>query len=369
MQYDPFSRGLAPVGVRTIVLRDETRGGRALELELWYPATEAYRDQDLREATQDRYEAAPGLPTLIQRAVRGAEPAREELPLVLFFHGGFAHRRYSSELCTHLASHGYLVVSPDFPGSTVADQMHDAKLEAGATPRLKIVREAAADRLLDTMFVLERVLEGAAPGLSELVDRERIGTAGQSFGGWTSLAFNSIDNRPKATFAIVPPGGAGPAQALSALLRVDNWGRDVPTFLLAAELDSVVTVEGVRQLYEDLRGSKRLAILRKAGHVHFGDDAEQVHEEFRAACARNDFGDFLKGEDGQTIDFPGIAAATPPFSELCPAAHGQAVVRSLCVSHMDAHLKQRPHAQAFLKQNLADLFAERGIDLEVSSSS
>jgi predicted dienelactone hydrolase len=239
------------------------------------------------------------------------------------------------------------------------------KLEPGATPRLTSVRQAAADRLLDTKFILDRVLDGAAPGLSELIDPERIGTAGQSFGGWTTLAFNSTDNRPKASFAIVPPGGKGPAQALSALLRVDNWGRDVPTFLLAAELDSVVTVDGVRQLHQDLKEPKRLAILRRAGHVHFGDDAEAVHEEFRAACARNDFGDFLKGDDGQPIDFPAIAAATPPFSELCPAEHGQAVVRSLCVSHMDAHLKQRPEARSFLAGNLAELYAARGIDLEI----
>lgn len=102
MHYDPFCRRSAPVGVRTIVLRDETRGGRTLEVEFWYPAAESHRGQDLLPATQDRFEVAPGLPNLVQRAVRDAETAGGNLPMVLFFHGGFAHRRYSTELCTHL---------------------------------------------------------------------------------------------------------------------------------------------------------------------------------------------------------------------------------------------------------------------------
>lgn len=368
MPYDPFNRGSAPVGVRTIVLRDETRGGRALEVELWYPAVEAYRGQDLDPATQDRFEAAPGLPRIAQCAVRDTEPAGEKLPLLLFFHGAVAHRRYSSELCTHLASHGYLVAAPEFTGNTLADQVHDMKLKAGDTPRLVDFVQSAADRPVDAAFVLDRLIDGAAPGLSELIDRDRIGTCGQSFGGWTTLAFNSKDKRPKASFPIVPPWGTGPARSerLSALIRLDDWGRDVPTFVLAAERDSVVMINGVRDLFRDLKAPRRLAVLRNSGHMHFGDDAEASYEEFRAACAANDY---PVGDSENSIDFPAIAAATPPFSELCPAAHGQAVVRSLCVSHMDAHLKQRAEARAFLNQNLGDLFAARGIDLEVSSPS
>lgn len=364
MQYDPFNRGSAPVGVRTIVLRDEARSGRTLEVELWYPAAESHRGQDLAAATQDRFQVAPELPTLVQRAVRDAEPARDKLPLLLFFHGGVAHRRYSTELCTHLASHGYLVAAPDFTGNTLADQAHDMNLKAGDAQRLVDFLQSATDRPLDATFVLDSLVGGAAPGFSELIDAERIGTCGQSFGGWTTLAFNSKDKRPKASFPIVPPWGKGPARSerLSALVRLDDWGRDVPTFVLAGERDSVVLIEGVRDLYRGLKGSKRLAVLRNAGHMHFGDDAEAQYEEFRAACAANDY---PVGDTENAIDFPAIAAATPPFSELCPAAHGQAVVRALCVSHMNAHLKQSPEAHTFLSQDLAALFAMRGIDLEV----
>jgi hypothetical protein len=47
MTYDPSTRGTATVGVRTIVLRDENRGGRTVEVEIWYPAEKAHRDQDM----------------------------------------------------------------------------------------------------------------------------------------------------------------------------------------------------------------------------------------------------------------------------------------------------------------------------------
>ena len=60
--YDPFARGAAPVGVRTIELRDESRGGRTLTVELWYPATDAYRGQDLDDATRDRFLNSAGDP-------------------------------------------------------------------------------------------------------------------------------------------------------------------------------------------------------------------------------------------------------------------------------------------------------------------
>src|SRR5690348_57190 len=108
MAYDPSARGTAPVGVRTIILRDETRGGRTVPVELWYPAAESHRGKDLLEAAQDHFEAVPGLPSSVQRAVRDAEPIPGSFPLLLFLHGGYAHRRQSTALCTHLASHGYL---------------------------------------------------------------------------------------------------------------------------------------------------------------------------------------------------------------------------------------------------------------------
>jgi len=362
MSYDPFSRGGAPVGVRTTELRDDTRGGRLLPLELWYPADASHRGQDQDDAVRDHFAIAPGIPKTAQRAVRSAKPARDRFPLITYFHGATGHRRDATELCTHLASHGYLVAAPDFTGNTMGDLFADLASAGTGAPRLASMESSAADRPRDAKLVIDRVLVGAEPSLAALVDRERIGTCGVSFGGWTTLALNSIDRRPLASFPIVPAWGEGPVKTemLSALVRLDDWGRPVPTFVLAAERDALVPLAGLRKLHEELRPPKRLAVLRNAGHVHFNDNAEQGHETLRAMWKSNAF-----PAAPADIDLAAIAEASRPFAELCPAAHGAATVQALCLAHMDAHLKDSAGARSFLSGDLVRTFAARGIELEV----
>jgi predicted dienelactone hydrolase len=159
MDYDPFVRGPFPVAVRTLDLTDEARGGRSLPLEIWYPATDAYAGRDLDE-TRDRYEVVPGfgLPSEPQDAVRDAAPRPGPFPLVLFSHGYGGHRRQSTFLCTHLASHGYVVAAPDHSGNTVVDVMMAvlARQTEGPTgdPAATLPALAAA-RPADLTFVLD----------------------------------------------------------------------------------------------------------------------------------------------------------------------------------------------------------------------
>ena len=58
MSYDPFARGPHPVGVVTLELSDPARS-RFVPTEVWYPAAESARGQDLDAATQDSYEVLP----------------------------------------------------------------------------------------------------------------------------------------------------------------------------------------------------------------------------------------------------------------------------------------------------------------------
>ena len=63
----PSERGPAPVGVKTLEVRDDARAGRTLPVEVWYPADESHRGQDLDAATLDRFEIAAGLPDCDRR--------------------------------------------------------------------------------------------------------------------------------------------------------------------------------------------------------------------------------------------------------------------------------------------------------------
>ncbi|HJO23071.1 MAG: hypothetical protein GY772_03685 [bacterium] len=359
----PPQRGAAPVGVRTVELRDETREGRTLPIEVWYPADEAHRGQDFEPAHMDRFEVVPGFPEVAQHAVRDARPAEGPFPLVAFSHGATSHRRSASHLLTHLASHGYVAASADHVGNTLPDFFHDLTTGAASGEgRLVNMFESAADRPRDVVQLLDAVLGGADPALAGLADAERVGTCGVSFGGWTSLHVNSIDPRPRASFPIVPAWGPGPlkTEQLSNLVRLDDWGRAVPTCVLAAERDALVMLPALRDLHAKLAGPKQLAVLHNAGHVHFIDKPEERHEELRTAWSSNQL-----PIDDPEIDFAAIAEASRPFSELCSADHAHEVVKALCLAHMDAHLKADAGAAAWLAGDPAADFTARGIDVEI----
>src|SRR5262249_61965308 len=101
--------------------------GRPLGVEVGYPA----------EATgpRDRYRVLPGFPLSEQDAARDLPVRAGRYPLVLFSHGFGGHRRQSTFLTTHLASHGYVVAAPDHTGTTLVDLLH-AGAAAPSAPRL-----------------------------------------------------------------------------------------------------------------------------------------------------------------------------------------------------------------------------------------
>jgi predicted dienelactone hydrolase len=213
-------------------------------------------------------------------------------------------------------------------------------------------------RPADAAFVIDRLIAGAEPSLAGRIDPGRIGACGHSFGGWTSLALNSIDRRPRATFAMAPLWGwRSPIAQLRRVgprLRLDDWGRQVPTFVLAAELDNCVMLDDLRELADRLPAPVRFAVMPRAGHMHFLDRAEASHELMRSVWASPDFPD--AENDGQAL-----ARSARPFSELMPEAHAHDTVKALCLAHMDAHLRGSAAAVAFLDADLEATFRARGI--------
>jgi hypothetical protein len=219
-------------------------------------------------------------------------------------------------------------------------------------------------RPLDAAFVIESLLAGAEPTLAQYINLERIGTCGHSSGGWTSLALNSVNLRPVASFVMAPLWGKNklvPQVArVAARLRLDDWKRPVATFVLAGEHDAFIMLADLRELYGKLLPPKRFAVLQQAGHEHFHDDAELYHEAQRQMYLSGNFPD-------PEIDAAALAQAMRPFSELCPATHGLDTMRALCLAHMDEHLKGNAEARVFLDSDLAGVFAARGIGLEIAA--
>jgi predicted dienelactone hydrolase len=319
MAYDPFVRGVRPVGVRSAQLIDPQRANRPLLLEVWYPADSRYAGQDLDTNTQDAFTVLP----LRQAAVRDATVDAGAYPLVLFSHTSAGHRRQSTFLCTHLASHGYVVAAVDHTGNTAAAERATTGKTLTPAERDAYIEQIIADRVPDLCFLLDQVLAGAAGDVSPHIDEQRIGMIGWSFGGWTVLAALETDDRCRAVVALAPGGNSKPLPGIIPATLTFAWKREVPTLLLVAEDDRFTPMPGQYELFARTPSSKQMFILRGADHLHFGDQ----------------------------IDEP----------EGCPAEDAHTFTRGLALAHLDAVLKHNLAAQHFMAEEAPAALRDRGV--------
>lgn len=350
MTYDPFERGPLPVGVCSSEVVDATRG-RTLPLEVWYPAGDAYRGQDTTDPTRDRYELLPGFPAVSQDAVRDAAPRAGRYPIVLFSHGFGSHRRQSTFLCTHLASHGYVVAGFDHVGNSILDMLQ-MMLQAQSGPveePLNTLGEFVVARPLDVIAALDALLGGLLPEITPLLDGGRVGMSGHSFGGWTTLTATAREPRIAAALPLAPAGGWTSLGTSPLVDGLDlNWGRPVPTLMLVAEHDTLLPLRGMREIFARTAPPKRMLTLRNADHMHFCDRIDEIHEMFRMMPPPGAFAE--------------LAKQIRPIGELCPPEPAYAFVRGMGLAHFDATLKNNEAAAALLR-NAPAVLRERGVDV------
>ena len=348
--YDPFERGPLPVGVRTVAARDETRN-HEFPCETWYPADMRHVGQDLAPATQDVF-APPSRDTLrVQMAVRDAAFHPGTYPLVIYSHHSGGHRRAATFLCTHLASHGYLVAALDH-SEVIAPELARPKNE---TEEQKAARWQAviASRVPDVCFLLEHLLSRSALVFDSAarIEPAQIGIVGHSLGAWTALAANDVERRFRAVVAHAPGGTSNPRPGILPVKLSFDWGRDVPTLYLVAENDVPLPLAGMYETFDRTPATKQMVILRRADHLHFIDNIEQEHE-----AARN-------------ADWPAELASMQkemlPIGDLCSEEKAQLWVRGLTLCHMDAILRQRREARRLLTGNIEGELARRAVDARV----
>lgn len=278
---DPEAPGSYPVGVTSILLTDASRealvgeGARKLMTEIWYPATEATRDMPktdlftffrgvpdatiaalMKMAFGADYLAAGKAMAL--DAVRDASIANGKFPLILFSHGNGGMRSQAIWWCEHMASHGYIVVSPDHTGNAGATIIGGKLIPINPMLRDK----SGAARPKDISFLID-VFEGFNKGndsrFYDHVDLEHIGVAGHSFGGFTALRV--ADTEPRVD-AIAP---------WAAVVR-GRTRYDLPTLILIATEDDTIGAEAnarMRTYYDESRGPKYSVEFLNGGHYSF----------------------------------------------------------------------------------------------------
>lgn len=170
-------------------------------------------------------------------------------PVVLFSHGLGGSRQAATYLGRHWASHGYVCVFMQHPGS-------DESLWKGVPlrDRLANMKKAitnpgpALDRIADVRFVIDELIrKGAIDGspVHGFVDAEHIAMAGHSFGAWTTMAVGGqtfiklsgelhrpVDERIEVLLPLSP---APPRQRRQHAVAFANMGR--PVMMMTGTLD------------------------------------------------------------------------------------------------------------------------------------
>ena len=349
LENGPFS-----VGFSSQVLVDAERG-RTMRSLLWYPA-------------------APGGPSFPDAAARDvdADASGGPYPLVVYSHGFMSFKEEGTYLVKHLASHGYVVIAPDFPFTNI--------LAPGGPDLNDIVSQPG-----DVSFLIDTLLAWNATAghrLEGVVDAERIGLTGLSLGGLTTLLTSyHPDLRDPRIDAAAPI--AGPADFFAPEFYENAR---VPLLLILSELDAIIDFEASQVAYENAGTPLYFVRFFAASHTGWSSLAATVFENLpnpdSVGCAA--LGGQLPDdpEDDSFLDLLGGPAEGITASSARPACSwGAQLLPSLRPSrqHQLTILAVRPFLDLYLKRRdpqgawrsadflIHGLEAENGEELEVET--
>ena len=296
-QFDPpDALGSFAVGHTSFTAIDSTRDNRSLLVDVWYPIDEA--DAPNLESDDVSFARYPLLGPFGLASEVAVEDfpisARDNQTLLVFSHGFGGTNTQSIPLMETLASHGFIVASPEHTGNTALNFTDDQET-------------AASKRVADISFVIDALFErNAAPSdaFHNRFDTEQVGALGHSFGGTTSVgmtvgwAGGPADSRVKAILPI-----AGGVRTFEA---VELATIDVPVLLLGGTLDESAI----------LNNNFGFAEMTNAAALYKVEMIDATHTHFANVCA---IGDYLISIEIEMDAWSGIGAGglLGPYAATC----------------------------------------------------
>ncbi|MCZ7557573.1 MAG: dienelactone hydrolase family protein [Bacteroidia bacterium] len=212
----PDQTGSSIVGWNSVTLQ---RSGRTLNCRLYYPAVTAGQNSAVAVSSGP-------------------------YPMIAFGHGFAMQTSYYNSYYEHLASHGYIVIAPQFP-----DTQHG---------------ELAQD-LLACLDWLRQRNSDAQHALYGAVDTSRAAVSGHSMGGGASLLAASYDSRIKAAAPMCPA-----ETTPSVIARMGQIAGAV--CIIAGSNDGITPLATHQQpMYNAALPGKSLAVLQGGNHTRCMD--------------------------------------------------------------------------------------------------
>lgn len=280
------------------------------------------------------------------------DPAGGSYPLIGYGHGFFSSRLEGEIVGSHLASHGYVMVSVDFP------------LSNGAAPGGATIADMTSQPG-DLAYIMAQVESGGAgAGVAAVVDPSRRGIAGLSLGGGTALI---AAYHPKWQIENIHAAVAyAPA---SCFFGPGLYRRSLPFLMLTGDRDLLVhPAEGPRRALANAPPPIALVTLLGGNHVGFiglenldGGNADEVgclvvgSGGSSAASGYERLAEkLLEGADADVLDDPQLCTTT--CTDIVPQTMSfrrqQALTRAATLAHFEAHLRGRRAAQRWLEETL-----------------
>jgi predicted dienelactone hydrolase len=269
----PDAAGRFGVGHASFAVVDPARDNRPLLVDAWYPVDAA----DAQESPLTEYPLADPLTLPSEVAVDDLPvSARPDQTLLVFSHGYQSIHIQSFGLMEALASHGFIVISPEHTGNAQASPT-DSFDEAAAN------RVPDVSFLIDTMIARNRDPQDAFYGR---IDEESIGVVGHSFGAMTAIGMASgwagADPDPRVT-AIAP---------ISAVIDGEMQSDERPSPYAGFTEDQLASITVPVMLIggtEDINvpiGNNELAFAQmiNAPRVYKVDVIGATHNHFAAIC-------------------------------------------------------------------------------------
>ena len=256
--------GPYPVGITTLALAGDVL------VEVWYPAvegttgTDTYDVHDLVPDTLSNLLTADVPASFTIDALRDADVADGEFPLVLFSHGASGFRYQSSFLTSHLASWGIVVAAPDHWSR---DLYHFTDRILGGPA---VTPNDSVDDLRFTRALMETEHATAGSRFEGRLATEMVAAMGHSAGGFSTLALAS---EPEVDGYVSLSSGAGGGRPdTTTTAPAELVMPDKPSLFMAGKADAVASWDTLTKVaFDAATAPSWFWALDTVGHNGFTD--------------------------------------------------------------------------------------------------